>query len=297
MYLSHFQLQKKPFSLTPDSQFFLSQQSHRAALNMLLVALREGDGFIKIVGEVGTGKTVLCRMLLSALDPARFVTAYIPNPSLSPKGLMLCIARELGVAFNRVASSHDLTFAISRRLLELAQQGRQVVILVDEAQAMPRATVESLRLLSNLETEKNKLLQIVLLGQPELDHLLNRRDLRQFRQRIMYAETLLPFNAFGVKSYILHRLVNSGCADENLFSAASLFLIARASRGIPRLINILAHKALICGYGKGAVKITAAHMAKAVADTPECSALGKWLAVLFGGSMSWRAFVPMAISR
>lgn len=278
MYLSHFQLQEKPFSLTPDTQFFMNHESHCAALNTALVAVEEGEGFIKIVGEVGTGKTLLCRKLLSCLDGERFKTAYIPNPSLSPKELKLCIARELGATFNNRMSAHMLTRAIFEQLMLLAQCGKQAVLIVDETQAMPRATVESLRLLTNLETEKRKLLQVVILGQPELDVLLSRKDLRQLKQRIMYCEVLRPFDYSGVKSYIAHRLAHSGCPNERLFSAAAVYLIAKASRGIARLINILAHKALLCSFAKGASTVQAIHVARAIADTPECSRWGKNMA-------------------
>lgn len=293
MYLDHFQLQEKPFSLTPDTQFFLRQQSHSAALNTILAALKEGEGFIKIVGEVGTGKTLLCRMLLSCLAQSQFTTAYIPNPWLTPKELKLAIAHELGATFQPSMPASALTRAIFNQLLLLARRGKQVVLIVDETQSMPRATVESLRLLTNLETEKRKLLQVVILGQPELDTLLNRKDLRQLKQRIMYSETLQPFDYVGVRSYIRHRMAGSGCKNGDLFCPSAMYLIAKASRGIPRLINILAHKALICAYGKGATRIKAFHVAKAVADTPECSLLGKCLAAALRWRLSGDGLTPL----
>lgn len=297
MYLDHFQLQEKPFSLTPDTQFFLHQQSHSAALNTMLAALKDGEGFIKIVGEVGTGKTLLCRMLLSCLAQSQFTTAYIPNPWLSPKELKLCIAHELGATFQTDMPASALTRAIFNQLLLLARRGKQVVLIVDETQSMPIATVESLRLLTNLETEKRKLLQVVILGQPELDVLLNRKDLRQLKQRIMYSETLQPFDYVGVTSYIRHRLANSGCKDSELFCHTAMYLIAKASRGIPRLINILAHKALICAFSKGATRIKAFHVAKAIMDTPECSFLGKCLATVFRWRLSTHALAPVEVSQ
>jgi MSHA biogenesis protein MshM len=281
MYLNHFQLTEKPFSLTPDTQFYLAQQSHTAAFNMLIAALKEGEGFIKIVGEVGTGKTLLCRKLLSSLDPQKFVSAYIPNPSLTPKELKACIAQELGAPIQKTMSGQSLTTAIYSQLIDYAHQGKKVVLIVDETQAMPKATVESLRLLTNLETEKNKLLQVVIFGQPELDVLLSRRDLRQFKQRIMFSETLRPFDFIGVCSYIRHRLASCGCNDPHLFSVLTMYLLAKGSRGIPRLINILAHKALICCYAEGATRVHMAHVAKAIADTPECSLMGKSLATAY----------------
>lgn len=292
MYLKHFDLQQKPFSLTPDTQFFMAQQSHSAALNTMLAALGEGEGFIKIVGEVGTGKTLLCRMLLARLPSARFKTAYIPNPWLSPQELKLCIAHELGVPMQRDTPPHTLTRAIFNQLLLLARSEKQVVLIVDEAQSMPRKTIESLRLLTNLETEKRKLLQVVMLGQPELDAMLERRDLRQLKQRIMYSETLQPFDYASVKTYICHRLAYSGSSDNALFSTTAIFLLAKASGGVARLINILAHKALICSYSKAAKKVTAYHVAKAIADTPECRRSGKLLATIFRNRCFAHALMP-----
>lgn len=289
MYLEHFQLQEKPFSLTPDTQFYMEYASHSAALNTMLAALKEGEGFIKIVGEVGTGKTLLCRKLLASLERDRFRTAYIPNPWLSPSELKLCLAHELGVSLNKRLPSHAVTRALFNQLLVLARNNQQVVLIIDEAQSMPRQTIETLRLLTNLETDKRKLLQVVMLGQPELDVMLKRKDLRQLKQRIMYSETLLPFDRAGVQAYIQHRLALSGGVDKQLFSSGAIYLIAQASGGIARLINILAHKAMLCSFSKGAGKIQAYHAAKAIADTPECRRFGKCLAAFF----ALRGIAPM----
>jgi MSHA biogenesis protein MshM len=275
MYLQHFGMTEKPFSLTPDTQFFLAARSHREALNTLSFALQDGEGFIKIVGEVGTGKTLLCRILLNRLDKAQFVTAYIPNPCLTPEELKAFIASEIGADYQRSMPAHELTAAIYRRLLQIARQRKHVVLVVDEAQTMPRETIEALRLLTNLETEKRKLLQVVILGQPELDELLNRDDLRQLKQRIVFAENLRPLSSAGVAAYLRHRLKASGCQRDTLFSPLATWLLAKASGGIPRLINILSHKALLCAYGKGDATIAGWHIAKAVRDTPECRASGR----------------------
>lgn len=290
MYLEHFQLQEKPFALTPDTQFFMAHSSHTAALNTTLAALEEGEGFIKIIGEVGTGKTLLCRKLLASLEKTQFRTAYIPNPWLSPTELKLCLAQELGVPVQRNLASHALTRLIFNQLLLLAGAGMRIVLIVDEAQSMPRQTIETLRLLTNLETEKRKLLQVVMLGQPELDVMLSRKDLRQLKQRIIYCETLRPFDGAGVKSYINHRLFHCGSNNPNLFSASAIYLITQASGGIARLINILCHKALICSYGKGAERVHGFHAAKAIADTPECRRMGKCLAAVF--AQPWLAPAP-----
>jgi MSHA biogenesis protein MshM len=291
MYLTHFQMTEKPFSLTPDTQFFLNVRSHRDALSTLRFALHDGEGFIKIVGEVGTGKTLLCRILLAQLDKNRFVTAYIPNPCLMPEELKAFIAAEIGADYQRAMPAHELTAAIYRRLLQIARQHKHVVLVVDEAQAMPRETLEALRLLSNLETEKRKLLQVVLLGQPELDELLRRQDLRQLKQRIVFAEKLRPFDTRGVSAYIQHRLRASGCTQEKKhFSPVAIWLLARASGGIPRLINILAHKSLLCAYGKRDHTIAGWHVAKAVRDTPECTSSGRFWCRLWG--LNGRVFLP-----
>lgn len=278
MYQKHFKFEESPFSLTPDTLFFLNQQSHRDALNTMLVALRHCEGFIKIVGEVGTGKTLLCRILLSRLN-SDFVTAYIPNPYLTPEELKSFVAQEIGADVTRNMPAHELMSAVYRRLLQLARNNKQVVLVVDEAQAMPRETIECLRLLTNLETEKRKLLQVVILGQPELDNLLARPDLRQLNQRIIFSERLQPFTRAGVKEYILHRVQSAGAQDKDIFSNNAMRLIYYGSGGIPRLINILAHKGLICAYGKGHKRVNTWHIAKAIADTQESRWLGKFCAL------------------
>ena len=277
MYLKHFGFREKPFSLTPDTQFFLNEQSHRDALNTMLVSLQHSEGFIKVVGEVGTGKTLLCRKLLAMLDQ-RFLSSYIPNPYLTPEELKGLVAREIGADVSDDMPSDRMLVAINRRLLVLAKAGKQVVLVIDEAQAMPRETIEALRLLTNMETEKRKLLQVVLLGQPELDTLLNRADLRQLKQRIVFSEYLQPFTTAGAKAYVQHRLRQAD-GDPNLFSSLGLWLLAKGSRGIPRLLNVMAHKALMLAYGQGSYKVRSRHVAQAIVDTEESSRLGRLLAL------------------
>ncbi len=278
MYQDYFQFEEPPFSLTPDTSFFLNQQSHRDALNTMLVALKHCEGFIKIVGEVGTGKTLLCRILLSRLN-GDFVTAYIPNPYLTPEELKGFVAQEIAADVTDNMPAHELMSAVYRRLLQLARNNKQVVLVVDEAQAMPRETIECLRLLTNLETEKRKLLQVVMLGQPELDSLLSRSDLRQLKQRIIFSENLQPFSKQGVLDYIKHRLQSAGNMKGNIFSKNAMRLVYYGSGGIPRLINVLAHKALISAYGKGHRSVNTWHVAKAIADTQESRWIGKLCAV------------------
>ncbi|MBY0267446.1 MAG: AAA family ATPase, partial [Burkholderiales bacterium] len=171
MYESHFGLREPPFGITPDTSFAYACNSHQEALNTLLVAARNGEGFMKVTGEVGTGKTLLCRRFLASLGD-RFVSAYVPNPYLEPRTLMFALAEELAIVLPRDADQHHLLKELQRALLNFARQGKTVVVCLDEAQAMPLETLESLRLLSNLETEKRKLVQVVLFGQPELDERL-----------------------------------------------------------------------------------------------------------------------------
>lgn len=286
MYLEFFQFRERPFSLTPDTQFFMNRQSHRGALNTLLVSLKHCEGFIKIVGEVGTGKTLLCRILLSQLSKSQvYVTAYIPNPYLTPDELKAFVAQEVGADYKPDMQAHQLMSAIYRRLLQLARSRKQVVLIVDEAQAMPRETIEALRLLTNLETEKRKLLQVVMFGQPELDTLLNRPDLRQLKQRIVFSEYLKPFSYAGVRDYLHYRLHAAGNQNSRLFSIPATWLLAKGSAGIPRLINILAHKALIAAFGEGSRQVRMRHMARAIADTQE----SRWLGKLASRRVIWPA--------
>lgn len=276
MYRQHFGLNEHPFSLTPDTQFYFNSTGHRDVLNTLLLALKHSEGFIKVIGEVGTGKTMLGRKLLNALSD-RFITAYIPNPYLTPEELKWFLAEEIGIPYQNDMPSYQLLREITQKLIQLAAEKRQVVLIVDEAQAMPRETIEALRLLTNLETEKSKLLQVVLMGQPELDDVLRQPDLRQLNQRIVFAETLSCLNRREMKDYIHYRLTSAG-NPKKLFSNSALNLLYSASAGVPRLINILAHKALLAAYGKSAMKVERKHMVKAVLDTAEAKTYGRWSA-------------------
>ena len=281
MYLEHFGLEQAPFTITPDTGFFLDQGSHRQALNVLLFALQSGEGFIKVTGEVGTGKTLLCRKLLHTLDE-NFITAYIPNPFLNPVALRMALAEELGIEFTRNIGQHRLLQLITRRLVELNASGKQVVLLLDEAQAMPDDSLEALRLLTNLETEKDKLLKVVLFGQPELDHRLQQDNMRQLRQRILFNYKLKPLNRKTLDIYINHRLLVAGYRGSPLFSRRALQLLYRRSRGIPRLINILSHKALMSAYGRGDRVIKPAHVNNAAMDTEDVQSRQHRLALAAG---------------
>jgi MSHA biogenesis protein MshM len=270
MYASHFSLDTLPFQLTPDTSFYFDYRGHREALNVLLVALRSGEGFVKVSGEVGTGKTLLCRMLLNALDGARdsnFVTAYLPNPCLGGNGLRAALASELGLECPRNLGQHHLLKRIHEHLLQLAAEGRPVVVCLDEAQALSDESLEALRLFTNLETERHKLLQVVLFGQPELDERLARTGLRQLRQRITFSHRLEPLDAAGVAEYVRHRLSVAGARDAGLMTPAALRALSCGAGGIPRLVNILGHKALLAAYGEGASRVGPAHVRRAIRDT------------------------------
>ncbi|HET7306367.1 MAG TPA: AAA family ATPase [Gammaproteobacteria bacterium] len=276
MYLEHFGLKTYPFSLTPDTEFFFASPSHQEALNVLLVALREGEGFIKVTGEVGLGKTLLCRQLLNALGD-RFVTAYVPNPHLSAASMRLALALELGLKRPRNAyTQQDLLTWLNAALLHLASSRKQVVLCLDEAQELPDGTLEAVRLLTNLETEKRKLLQVVLFGQPELDRRLAERHLRQLKQRITFSYQLSPLDRDTVSAYVAHRLRVAGYRGPTLFTAAALKRMFRASGGTPRLINILCHKALMAAYGPGANCVDGKAMQIAIGDTEGAAKGWRW---------------------
>ncbi|MCW8906448.1 MAG: AAA family ATPase [Sedimenticola sp.] len=268
MYEKHFGLKELPFNLTPDTDFYFSYADHQEALNVLLVALRMGEGFLKITGEVGTGKTLICRKLLNVLADEGMVTAYIPNPFLTPPALRHSLAEELGVDCPRNIGGHRALQLINHRLIELKSSGHQVVLLLDEAQALPLETLEAIRLLTNLETEKSKLLQVVLFGQPELDLVLSQRSIRQLRQRITFSHTLRPMSLEGCQGYLEHRIGVAGGAP-GLIGEKALQRLYRGSRGIPRLINILAHKSLMAAYGQGRERVGRLHVSRAIEDTEE----------------------------
>ena len=266
MYQQFFGLKEIPFTLSPDTSYFFAYGHYANALNTLLVALRTGEGFIKVTGEVGTGKTLLCRKLMNTLGD-RFQLVYIPNPQLTSYGLQVALAEELGIKITRYV--HRLNKMITDRLLELAAQGKRVVLCIDEAQAMPEETMESLRLLTNLETEKFKLLHVVLFGQPELDELLNKKSVRQLKQRITFSYQLQPLERAGMDTYIIHRLVVAGFTRGMIFDEKALSRLFVASRGIPRLVNILCHKALMVAFGQGAHHIDETMIRMAISDTED----------------------------
>ncbi|MBU0499061.1 MAG: AAA family ATPase [Gammaproteobacteria bacterium] len=299
MYQEFFGFTDAPFRLTPDTDFYYPNPSHQEALNLLRVALNMGEGFIKILGEVGSGKTLLCRKLLHLLGENFFV-AYIPNPYMNASALRHALATELGIDSDEDMGQHRLMQRIHERLIELAASGRQAVLILDEAQALPPEGLEAIRLFTNLETEKRKLLQVVLFGQPELDANLGLHGARQLLQRISFAFQLKTLDREGVKGYIQHRLRAAG-AGEGLFEPAAIKQLYRATKGTPRLINIIAHKSLLAAYGKGSRVVKRPHVVSAIKDsagTVGTSALGFWrrMAGLSASAMAatgaWYLFGP-----
>ena len=286
MYLQHFGLREMPFSITPDTSFFFASRSYQEALNTLLICLRSGEGFLKITGEVGTGKTLLCRKLMASLAPDKFKVAYVLNPYLEPRSLLMLLAGELGISLPDEVSQHELLNALTLGLLDSARANMQVVVCLDEVQAMPIETLEALRLLSNLETQKRKLMQVVIFGQPELEDKLNHPSIRQLKQRITFECHLDRLTRDELQYYLNHRLNVAGYkGGGHLFNPGSLRLLYKKTRGIPRLVNILAHKALLVAYGKGKYQVDVSEIAAAVADTK--SVASSWLP-------NWR-FLTMAL--
>jgi len=284
MYEAHFGLHEVPFGITPDTSFFFGSPRSQEALNTLLVAARTGEGFIKITGEVGTGKTLLCRKFIATLGE-EFVTAYIPNPYLEPRTLMLALADELEITLARDVDQHQLLKSLTYRLMELAAQGKRVVLCLDEAQAIPQESLEALRLLTNLETEKRKLLQIVLFGQPELNKHLQAESIRQLAQRITFHYHLGALSRDDLEFYLSHRLRVAGFCGARLFSKRAVRALFAASGGIPRLVNILAHKALLLAYGEGQQQVAAQHVRLAQRDTGNGGP--RWLPLRLPLPLAW----------
>ncbi|MFO6423232.1 ExeA family protein [Motilimonas sp. KMU-193] len=271
-----------PFTLTPDTDYFYELTPHAEALEVLMAALNSGECLIKVVGEVGTGKTLLCRRVMKQLDN-RYVRLFLPNPYVSAHEIRQAIASRLKIDLRQHDNPANLTSAIERRLALLHQNGKKLVLFIDEAQALPDETLEAIRLFTNIETEQHKLIQVVLFGQPELDLRLKQGKFRQFQQRVVFSYKLRALSLAEAKLYIQHRLKISGYQGEPLFDARTAKLIWRASRGIPRLLNILCHKALIVTYGQGGFKVADSAVKDAIADTENVSGLPRvptWILVL-----------------
>lgn len=265
MYLEHFGLREAPFRITPHTEFFFSGANRGATLEALVYAITAGEGLVKVTGEVGTGKTMLCRVLMERL-PESVVTIYLAVPSLTRDEMLIAIASELGID-TQGANTTQLLRGLQQRLIALHAEGRQIVALIDEAHAMPLATLEEIRLLSNLETGKEKLLQIVLFGQPELDEHLSLPNMRQLKERITHAFGLAPMPPRDIKDYIGFRLRAAGYHGPDLFGPEALRIIADASEGLTRRVNIYADKTLLAAFAAGTHTVSPDHARAAVSDT------------------------------
>jgi len=266
MYLYHFGIRELPFTLTPNTNYFYGLPSHKQAIDVLSVALKTGEGFIKVTGEVGTGKTLICRKLLNDL-PDHFVSAYIPNPYLSPDELRRAVANELNVTLTEHADQQEFTQRIQHRLIEINQANKSVVLIIDEAQALPVESIEALRLFTNLETESRKLLQVVLFGQPELDEKLSLPELRQLKQRITFTYCLDTMDLDQVYHYVKHRMTVAGYRAGEAFNWKCCKKLYKATKGTPRLVNVLCHKALMLAYGEGNIQVSVKNVEMAIKDT------------------------------
>lgn len=262
MYQAHFGFEQLPFTLTPNTDFFYGLAPHFEAIQTVISALEMGEGVIKVTGEVGTGKTMVCRMLVNHLKDCTALI-YLPNPVLSGTDLRHAVAKELDIAIENKATLVD---NIQHKLIELHNSGLRVVAIIDEAQALSDEALETLRLFGNLETEDKKLLQIVLLGQPELDTRLEAYHLRQFRQRITFSSTLRALTLDETVAYIDNRIAKSG-GNPELFSLNQKKAICRSSLGIPRLINQLCHKALLLSFSESKKNIDNQHLFSAMHET------------------------------
>ena len=246
MYLDYYGLTEPPFDITPNPRFLFYSAKHREAFNHLLYGIRERKGFVQLTGEVGAGKTTLCRAMLEQLD-GQYATALILNPVMSANELIKAVAIEYGLPVNGL-DRLDTLAVINQFLLQQVERGQDTVLIIDEAQDLTDELLEQVRLLSNLETDNRKLLQIVLLGQPELRDRLNNPRLRQLRQRITVRYHLPPLSRFEVNQYIQHRLEVAGAKGAPYFTQPALWRVYRYSQGIPRLLNAVCDKALLAGF-------------------------------------------------
>jgi type II secretory pathway predicted ATPase ExeA/septal ring-binding cell division protein DamX len=265
MYLSHFGLNEAPFRITPHTDFFFSGANRGATLEALLYAIAHDEGIVKVTGEVGSGKTMLCRVLVERL-PKSVETIYLANPSLSRDEILHVIAADLRVE-SRGERVTILLRALQERLIKLYAAGRRVVVLIDEAHAMPIETLEEVRLLSNLESNRHKLLQIVLFGQPELDEHLAAPNMRQLKERVTHTFRLEPLVRSDVESYIDFRMRAAGYRGPNVFASPAMKLITRASEGLTRRINILADKSLLAAFADSTHQVGAKHARAAIRDS------------------------------
>jgi type II secretory pathway predicted ATPase ExeA len=265
MYLEHYGLTEAPFRITPHTDFFFSGANRGATLEALLYAITHDEGIVKISGEVGSGKTMLCRVLMERL-PENVVIIYLANPSLSREDILYALADELGIKIPENSRAGTVMRALQENLVGLYAEGKQVVVLIDEAHAMPMETLEEIRLLSNLESNRHKLLQLVLFGQPEINETLARSDMRQLRERITHNFNLEPLVRDDIAQYLDFRMRAASYRGPSVFAPEALKLITKASQGLTRRINILADKALLASFAAGSHQVGAKEAKAAIKD-------------------------------
>jgi|GEM_PF-502458 len=266
MYESFFGLEQAPFKITPDTRTFFGGGRREELLNALLYTIQRGEGIVKVVGEVGSGKTTLLRKLATTLNDSPVRLVYINSPNMPARDILMFICNELGIKYQNTEPKFQLVGRLQKRLLDNHTDGKQVVLLIDEAQAMPLDTLEEVRLLSNLETESDKLLQIVMFGQPELDAHLDSAEVRQIKDRIAFSLRLEPFEQRELQEYLNFRLRAAGYIGNDLFTAAIVRKIYRQTQGYPRRVNLLADKILLAAFSSGGREITAALVNKALGE-------------------------------
>lgn len=267
-YLAHFGLKEHPFTLTPNTNQYFPIDMHVEIIQSIQFGIARNTGILKVVGDVGTGKTMLCRLLLRKLVESNDAVAYLNAPQVDPQSLVSLVCAEFGL---ETGSQAQMMQSLNTFLLEQHALGRNSVLIVDEAQALGPAGLEAVRLLSNLETERNKLLQIVMFGQSELDELLQRTELRQINQRIGFSFNTGPMTIGEATHYIGHRVRTSRVdgIDFPVFSDRAMELLSKSAGFIPRVINILADKALLVAYGEGAIQVADKHVEVAIDDSPQ----------------------------
>jgi MSHA biogenesis protein MshM len=266
MYYEHFGLTQAPFKITPNTDFFFTGGNRGPVLEALIYAITHGEGIVKVSGEVGSGKTMLCNMLQNRLPP-NVESVYLAHPSVAPEEALHAIAFELGLGIDRHADRLEVMHALQQHLLEQHAAGQRVVLFIEESQSMPLATLEEIRLLSNLETRNDKLLQMVLFGQPELDEILRRPDIRQLRDRIAHSFRLEPLGDAEVREYLMFRMRAAGYRGPEIFSPNVVRQIARASSGLTRRINLIADKALLAAFSENTHTIEPRHVQAALRDS------------------------------
>jgi len=265
MYLDYFGLQKKPFGITPDTSTFFAGAERGDILHAILYALKSGEGIVKVVGEVGSGKTMLSRMLTNNA-PSNTVFVFLINPSIQADQIVYAIAHDLGLSVDKLEQPIQVLHRLQRELFDLHKAGKRVVLVIDEAQQMPLTTLEEIRLLSNLETETEKLLQIIMFGQPELDQHIDTPSVRQLRERITYEFYLSPLSWDMAASYLAFRLEKAGSQGREVFTTGAIKLLSKSSNGTLRRLNVLADKALLAAFIQKSVLVEARHVKTALQD-------------------------------